>query len=267
MTIEPLTGGQANTVFAVTVDSGERVVLRLHPRRDGFAGTVCTIEILKRLVLPVPRIYASGLAKDFSWLVLGWTPGRELRWALADMTPAQQTRVAEQVAGFQRQVSTLPHGDGFGYVPPRSPGTHATWEALLAKHPRLSEAPADLHSYLKAVKPALFLDDITGKNVIIEDGELAGLIDLDYVCYGDPLYWLALTHVGLVCDIGEPGDFYVSELIRLWNPSALERRALAFYAVLMADDFLAWFSDDENSEWRQRMLAARDQWLRVTSRA
>ena len=30
-----------------------------------------------------------------------------------------------------------------------------------------------------------FLDDITGKNVLIE---------------GDPLYWLALTYVGLVCD-------------------------------------------------------------------
>lgn len=261
MTVEPLMGGQANTVFAVTFSSNQRVILRLHSRTDGFAGTVRTIETLKVLGLPVPEVIAHGHRPDIdaSWLVLNWTPGRELRWVVAEMTWEQQTRVAEQVVGFQRQVATLPPGTGFGYVPPSTRGTHKTWRELLATHPRLTEAPADLQAYLKTVKPTPFLDDITGKNVLIENGELTGLIDLDYVCYGDPLYWLALTHVGLICDTA--GEFYATELIRLWNPSALERRVLAFYSVLMADDFLAWFSEDESLEWQQRMQAARARWL------
>ena len=263
MTIEPLTGGQANTVFAVTVDSGERVVLRLHARSDGFAGTEHTMARLKLLGLPVPDVIASGLAREFSWLILSWTPGCELRWALAEMTPAQQTRVAEQLVGFQRQVGALPQGEGFGYVPPGTKGTHAGWLDLLAPHPRLAEAPADIAAYLEEVPPTCFLDDITGKNVIIENGVLTGLIDLDYVCYGDPLYWLALTHVGLVCDTA--GEYYATELIRLWAPSPLESRVLAFYSALMADDFLAWFSGAESPEWQQRMRAAQARWLQEAS--
>ena len=259
MTIELLTGGQANTVFAVTFPSGERVVLRLHPRTDGFAGTVRTIGTLETLALPVPQVLASGQARDFSWLILSWTSGVELRWALAGMTKEQQTRVAEQIVAVQRRVSTLPQGDGFGYVPPGAPGDHTTWWSLLQSHPRLDEAPDELKAYLHATLPTCFLDDITGKNVLIENGELTGLIDLDYVCYGDPLYWLALTHVGLICDT--EGEFYAQELIRLWNPSLIERRVLAFYSALMADDFLAWFSDSESSEWRERMQAARECWL------
>lgn len=259
MTIEPLTGGQANTVFAITLDSGERVVLRLHTRSDGFVGTVHTMACLKALGLPVPAVIASGLAREFSWLILSWTPGCELRWVLAEMTPAQQTRVAEQLVGFQRQVCALPQGEGFGYVPPGTKGTHTTWLELLAKHPRLAEAPAEIAAYLEEVPPMCFLDDITGKNVIIENGALTGLIDLDYVCYGDPLYWLALTHVGLVCDT--LGEFYATELIRLWAPRPLESRVLAFYSALMADDFLTWFSDAESPEWQQRMRAAQARWL------
>jgi aminoglycoside phosphotransferase (APT) family kinase protein len=259
MTIELLTGGQANTVFAITFPSGEWVVLRLHSRTDGFSGTINTIARLAALGLPVPTVLASGQARDFSWLILTWTPGVELRWALAEMTATQQTRVAEQIVAIQRQVTTLPQGEGFGFVPPGTPGNHATWWSLLQTHPRLSEAPDDLKAYLHTVAPTCFLDDITGKNVLIENGELTGLIDLDCVCYGDPLYWLALTHVGLLCDTET--EFYALELIRLWNPNSLEQRALALYSALMTDDFLAWFSKDESWEWQQRMQAARERWF------
>ncbi|WP_309722545.1 aminoglycoside phosphotransferase family protein [Armatimonas sp.] len=261
MTIELLTGGQANSVFAATFPSGERAVLRLHSRTDGFAGTVHTIARLAALGLPVPEVLASGQARDFSWLILSWTPGVELRWALAGMTPEQQTRVAEQIVALQRRVSTLPQGSGFGFVPPGTPSTHATWWSLLQTHPRLDEAPDDLKAYLQTVPPTCFLDDITGKNVLIENGELTGLIDLDCVCYGDLLYWLALTHVGLVCDTAT--ELYPLELIRLWNPDPLECRVLAFYSALMADDFLSWFATNESPEWQQRMRAARERWFQA----
>ena len=164
MTIELLTGGQANTVFSVTFPSGKRVVLRLHSRTDGFAGTTTTIARLATLGLPVPEVLASGQARDFSWLILSWTSGVELRWALAGMTKEQQTRVAEQIVAFQRRVNTLPQGDGFGFVPPDTPGTHATWWDLLQTHPHLDEALNDLKAYLHAVPPTCFLDDITSKN-------------------------------------------------------------------------------------------------------
>lgn len=253
MTVEPLTGGQENTVFALTLGNGARVVLRLHPRTDGFAGTCETLRVLRALELPVPQVIASGQHPAHAWLLLHWTPGQELRWALSTMTQAQQTSVAEQLVGFQRCVNTLPLGTGFGYVAPGAPCPHTSWQELISA----VAAPREIADYLRSVVPTCFLDDITGKNVIIDNGELKGLIDLDHVCYGDPLYWLALTQVGLVCDIGTAGDFYASELIRLWSPTPLERRVLAYYATLMADDFIGWYAATESPAWLLRMTAAR----------
>jgi aminoglycoside phosphotransferase (APT) family kinase protein len=253
VTVEPLTGGQENAVFALTLGNEERIVLRLHPRADGFSGTIHTIHTLRALGLPVPQVIASGQHPAHAWLLLHWTPGRELRWALSSMTQSQQTDVAEQLVRFQRCVNALPRGTGFGYVPHGVPGTHTSWQELI----RAGAAPPEIANYLRSVVPTCFLDDITGKNVIIDNGELNGLIDLDHVCYGDPLYWLALTQVGLVCDIGVAGDFYSAELIRLWNPTPLERRVLAYYAIRMADEFIGWYAATESPEWLLRMTAAR----------
>lgn len=47
------------------------------------------------------------------------------------------------------------------------------------------------------VAPVAFLDDTTTKNVLIHQGRLSGIVDVDVVCYGDPLYVLALTYVAL----------------------------------------------------------------------
>jgi len=40
-----------------------------------------------------------------------------------------------------------------------------------------------------AVPAICFLDDLTTKNVIVQDGVLQGVVDFDHVCYGDPLFW------------------------------------------------------------------------------
>lgn len=45
-------------------------------------------------------------------------------------------------------------------------------------------------SYTSEVKPTPFLDDTTTKNVIINDGKLSGIVDVDYVNFGDHLLTL-----------------------------------------------------------------------------
>ena len=50
---------------------------------------------------------------------------------------------------------------------------------------------------LEAVRPRAFLDDTTTKNVIVERGRLSGIVDVDVVCYGDPLFTVALTRASL----------------------------------------------------------------------
>lgn len=258
--IEPLTGGDVNRVYSVDLTDGRRVVVRLRHGSDGYAPTIATLAALRGLGLPVPDVLGDGVHNNAPHIVLSWTPGIELRWALAGLKSAQKTRVAKQIVAFQRRAMTLPPGLGFGWIGVGQRAGFPTWLALVGEGRDLSAVPADLLGYLGAVRPVCFLDDITGKNVLIENGELAGLIDFDNVCYGDPLYWLALTIVGLVCDIGH--DFYGDEIIRLWIQTAFERRVLGLYAALICDDFVAKLSASKPPDWLERMQIARASWWR-----
>ena len=258
--VERLTGGEANRVYSVDLSEGRRVVVRLRHGSDGYAPTISTLAALKGLGLPVPEVLGYGAHGNTSYIILSWTPGVELRWALADLTASQKTGIAEQIVAFQRRAMTLPPGTGFGWVGVGQRASFPTWLALVGEGRDLSAAPADLMDYLGAVQPVCFLDDITGKNVLIEDGKLAGLIDFDNVCYGDPLYWLALTVVGLVCDIGD--DFYGDELVRLWIQTPFERRVLGHYAALICDDFVVKLSASNPPHWLDRMQRARASWWR-----
>ena len=206
-------------------------------------------------------------------------PGRDLRYELSTMTSAQKQRLAEQIVGYQRDVATLPPGVGFGYVPIGEAAPFATWQDLV-----LSETGKDLpadpepHSaswrdrvfalterftpYLEQVSPTCFLDDLTTKNVIIQDGELQGLIDFDTVCYGDPLWTLGLTAAAIVLDVGPEHLDYVDELCRAYRLDDIKRSVVSLYAALFALTFLA----HGNRAERGRLLRALEGWVEPLER-
>jgi aminoglycoside phosphotransferase (APT) family kinase protein len=108
---------------------------------------------------------------------------------------------------------------------------------------------SDWKPYLDAVEPMCFLDDLTVKNVIIQNGEFQGIVDLDLVCYGDPLYWLSLAEVTVVLDVGTQGSFYGDELRRLWGMTAETSTACDLYNVIQSWFFLS--NDDSNRAVRE----------------
>jgi aminoglycoside phosphotransferase (APT) family kinase protein len=116
-------------------------------------------------------------------------------------------------------------------------------------------------TYLQAVPPTCFLDDVTTKNVIVENGELQGLVDFDVVCYGDPLYMPALTATAIVADIGPERLFYVEKLCRHWGMDDEQRRVVALYAALCGLYFLRHVGPHEALEWIGGMFKAVDRWL------
>jgi hypothetical protein len=90
---------------------------------------------------------------------------------------------------------------------------------------------------------------------------LRGLVDFDVVCYGDPLFWLSLTAVGIVCDVGMRELFYVDELCRCLNLSNDERQVFALYAAWIGLGFVERFATSETPNWRDRMRGAITRWL------
>lgn len=283
--IQPLsavhqTFGHNSVTYDVALPS-RSVIVRANADPGVFATTERNIAVLAGLGLPLPHVLASDLTGSrvpFAYMILDKIPGRDLRYELSAMTPEQMTRLAEQIVGFQRRVMRLPPGSGYGYVGIGEAGPHASWWALLdsdgnaqparqaedrigAWQARVQERMRDFEAYFRAVPPTCFLDDITVKNVIVQHGELQGLVDFDCVCYGDPLFWLALTATGVVSDVGPPGQFYVEELKRFWKLTAEQEQVLALYSAAMTLDFLRRFSEAETPTWNAHMWAVVEQWL------
>jgi aminoglycoside phosphotransferase (APT) family kinase protein len=269
---------------SVTYDvelSRRHVIVRTNRNPEVFAGTEHNLRVLAELGLPVPQPLVVDLTcttVPFAVMILPKIPGRDLGYELGNMAREQMTRLAEQIVSFQRRVATLPPGKGYGYTPIGAPGSHASWWEVIrpGEPPQVTAPSADLvdrletcllqhvarfEPYFREAPPTCFLDDLTVKNVIVQNGELQGLVDFDCVCYGDPLYWMSLTAAGVASDVGIEALFYVEELARLWELTNLQRQMLALYSAWHGLWFVRSFSARETPEWNARMLSQMTQWL------
>jgi aminoglycoside phosphotransferase (APT) family kinase protein len=266
-------GHSGNPVFKASFDASTlpNVIIKCSHDATRLTGLERNLETLAKLGLPVPRILGtdfSGTA-GFVLVILQYIPGTDLRDELPTMTQLQMTRLAEQIVGFQRLVSTLESGQGFGWVPLGRKGTHGNWFEIIerdfeaAVQPLADQMPPsllaglrkrlrELEPRIRTVQPTCFLDDLTTKNVIVQNGVLQGLVDFDVVCYGDPLYWLALTRAAVMVDIGAAGAHYVNELERFWGVGDEARSLLEFYTAIHIMSFAVHGQNAELFErcWR-----------------
>ncbi|MBD2870876.1 aminoglycoside phosphotransferase family protein [Paenibacillus sp. IB182493] len=274
--MERMTFGHCNVVYEVKTADRELIV-RTNEDPAVLRGTEANLAVLLDLGLPVPKVLHADLSAaeyPFAYLVLPKIPGCDLRYALPGMTGAQMTALAGQIVSFQRIVGQLPQGSGFGWVPIGEKGPFRSWadviERDLNKHfdqaarslteaeiGTLTEQAESFRGYFGQVEPRCFLDDITIKNVIMQDGELQGMIDFDSVCYGDPLYMAALTQTAVVSDVpGKDAIFYIEELCRLWGMDGRQRAIVDFYSCVHGLSFLSFYgSDPGQAEYRDRVVA------------
>src|SRR5262249_24774575 len=154
----------------------------------------------------------------FPVMVLERLPGRDLALDYAGLTADQKRALAAALVAIQRRVGTLPPASGFGFdTSYTDAGLQTSWlDVVLAELERSRQRIAaagvvDVRHvervsgrveayalYLRAVEPHPFLDDLTTKNVLIHQGRLSGVVDTDCVCFGDPLFTVALTWMALL---------------------------------------------------------------------
>ncbi|KFG92711.1 hypothetical protein GQ56_0135860 [Burkholderia paludis] len=259
-----------NTIHRVELADGRTVVLRVSSQPAAYAHTEANLAALRALGLPVQQVLAAGTAAPGrSFVILNWLDGFDLKFALPAMRADQMAAVAERVADCQRRVAGLPASRGFGWAPIGRDAAHARWTDLFGApadasvaveatplnqlRARLRAVRATLEPYFAACTPVCFLDDLTTRNVIVDDGALSGFIDLDFVCYGDPLLQVGTTLAYLAADVGDAGRAYGDALVDCWSPSGDARRAMYFYAGLWATGFLA-SAEAAGDAWRIRVL-------------
>lgn len=243
------TTGYCHSVYHVKTVN-EEYVLRITCSNNAeyYFGSIKWLSELAQHGLPLPRLIKNGKYEDMHFALISYIHGVDLDEVYSGLNSCQKYEIAKELSNIQRIVSTLPNGN-YGY------NEFATWrEYLQTIIDRASQRikkngvfdPSvcdkikfddDLTVYFMNVKPTAFLNDITTKNVLINDGKLAGIVDIDEMCYGDPLLTVGLTKMALL--IAEADTDYIDFWLDEMNATDIERQAVRFYTLLFCFDFMS----------------------------
>ncbi|HVH06787.1 MAG TPA: hypothetical protein VNE71_12390 [Myxococcota bacterium] len=259
MRVARFPAGLAHWVYDVALASGRALVVRIGGAlaRPMFAAAARLSGELRPLGVPLPELLAAGDADGRPYLILERLPGTDLRFVYRALARAEKDALAERVADAQARVARRPEGRGFGYAAhPDGPFSHGSWTDVIraslarsrgrvadvrapeiAAMPRLERAVERLALGLDAVRPTPFLDDTTTKNVIVDRGALSGIVDVDWLGYGDPLLPIALTRAALLSE--ELDTDYVDAWCRHARPDAAASPLLRLYTAVFCADFLS----------------------------
>ena len=271
LTLRRFPTGLAHYVYDVVTESGRNVVVRMAlPEHQGnLAGGVYWSERLRPIGVPLPTIPYHDLDASitpFPSLILERLPGTDLGEVYSGLTVDEKRRLADEVVRIQHLVGTLPMGNGFGYVESYEKGFPCrTWSELvhgvLARSrsqilrigifdphhaDRVEAALVLFEGYFDRMQPRAFLDDITTKNVIVHDGQLSGIVDVDEVCFGDSLFTVALTRMSLI-NLGYDLD-YISFWCDCLKLSAIENAVLNLYTCVFCVVFMSEIGQSFNKE-------------------
>jgi aminoglycoside phosphotransferase (APT) family kinase protein len=254
--------GLAHYVYDSTTTDHQHLVVRLTTvaGRIHFVSAVYWYNRLKPLGVPLPRLLYSNTEANpygFPYMVIERLPGHDLGEVYPQLTQAQKRVLAQNISAIQQKVGTLPKASGFGYaLSYEDPSLHPTWNAVLLDQlerarKRITTAGVFstvevefVHSLLQSnaayfdqIEPVAFLDDTTTKNVLIHGGRLSGIVDVDFVCFGDPLLTPALTQMALL-SAGYDTD-YLAYWIEVLNLTQPQLRALQIYTLLFCVGFMS----------------------------
>lgn len=216
-----------------------------------YDGSVKWLKELAGLGIPIPQILRHGQYDDVSYTLITYINGKDLGEVYRTLNDSQKHAIAKEIAGIQRKVSAIPPVkiDGSSayssatYMGGIKKSIQRSRDAIAANgvfNPDVCDAVADLmnkfEDYFAAVKPLPFLDDISTKNVLIRNGRLAGIVDIDEMGYGDPLTVVGLTNMALLAMKAD--TIYIDSWLDEMRANAVQRKAEAFYTLLSCIDFM-----------------------------
>lgn len=253
--------GLCHFVYDVVLGDGRRVVARIATRdtRVLLDAGVAWSSLLRPLGVPLPAVLAADVSEriiGFPFVLLERLDGVDLGVAYPRLTAEDKQCIAAEVARVQSRVHTLPTGVGFGHTTIAGLGPHSSWvaviEAMLARTephlirlglagasplPRVHRRFDDLRPTLERIAPTPFLDDTTTKNVLVADGRLSGVVDVDELCYGDPLLTVGLTQMSL--QVAGQDLVYIDAWADALGATVEQRARIRFYAGIFGVVFLA----------------------------
>ena len=249
--------------FVFEAKSGrDKVVVRLS-RRDAASvaeDSVYWSNYLRPLGVPLPKLIHADTTMTrhpFPFVILERLPGQDLGLVIDRLKDDHLRDLALHLARIQSIVTDLPEGKGYGFAP-RMEGDFpfSTWQDLIHAEvsrsqkrirragavdensaDRIRAAAEAFAGYFEGIAPTPFLHDITTKNVIVDGNRLSGIVDVDDLCFGDPIFLVGLIRMALLAH-GNPIS-YADAWVGTLKPDREQIRALDFYTALFSVNFMA----------------------------
>ncbi len=237
--------GIGNQVYIVECSNG-KYIFRCSEENNAYEDTIHWLTELSALDIPIPKVLFYGKHEAYHYLVLNFIEGEDIGLVYPKLTKAEKKKIAEDVMEIQRKVSRLQlsHTDDAW-----------SWTSVLnemldradsritqngyfdnTKVKQLKDQMYLLNDYFSNVKPIAYLDDISTKNLLIHNGQVSGVIDIDWMGEGDNLTFIAMTYIALKnmeCETD-----YVDYLLEERGCTDAEKRAFLFYSLMFCVDFM-----------------------------
>lgn len=274
--------GACHFVYDVITESGRNVVARIAwpENRRLLAGALYWHDLLKPGGIPLPEIISHDIrALPFPYLILERLAGEDLGTVYQRLSGGERKVLAGEITRLQEIAGSLPLARGFGFVDSyESDAFHPAWIDVLyaslersrrrinaggimnVRHvDRVAKKLEKYGSYFAKVPPQCFLDDITTRNVIVHEGRLSGIVDVDVVCFGDRLLTTALTQMALI-NMRSDLD-YITFWCEAANVTEQQREVLVCYTALFCVDFMGELGQQFNKERPEPIDREKVGWL------
>jgi len=264
------TTGYGHLVFQVITEKDDNFIVRITPPENLrlYQGACFWLQQLKQLNLPIPNIIANGKYQKYHYMILNYIPGTDLNHIYPNLTDEEKREITQNIVKIQSTIEkTIPQAPKIGEYTTDIDANeiYLNWTARIenftdfcikfmqeSKLFNLKVHCNDVHKlyitfipYFDKIEPKPFLDDATTKNVLIHNGKLSGIIDLDWLSFGDKLFAIGLTKASLLSS-GYDCKYtnYWMEELKL---SIIERRVVSFYALFFCIDFMSEIGQTYNN--------------------
>lgn len=243
--INRCTIGYGNYVYIVECME-KNYVLRCSEEKDAYKGTIYWLRVLEPLDIPTPSVIAQGKYEKYEYLILTYMKGQDIGIMYPALTDADKRRIAKDVVRIQNEVSKIHIEDikkEWNWTEYILSMLHRAKERIeynryfnSERVDILFEQMSLLSDYFAEIKPVPYLDDISSKNILIEDKMISGIIDIDWMGLGDKLTFAALTNMAFL-DLGYDTD-YVKYILEEMQVDGAEKKAFLFYTLMYCVDFM-----------------------------
>lgn len=224
----------------------KKYVLRCSEETNAYESTIHWLHVLEPLDIPAPGVIAQGKYEQYDYLILTYMKGQDIGVVYPQLTDTDKRRIAKDIVRIQNEVSGIDIKGiekGWNWSTYVSDILHRAKERIeyngyfdSKRVDTLLEEMSLVSDYFAGIKPVPYLDDISSKNILIDNGMISGIIDIDWMGVGDRLTFAALTNMAFL-DLGYDTD-YVKYILEEMQVDDAEKRAFLFYTLMYCVDFM-----------------------------